>query len=169
MTTWTPLGDLRVGIDLVSVEDVANSVARFGQAYLERVFTPHELASTRPDPRSGDGRPAADGLAARFAAKEAVLKVLRPGEMRPDWHTIEIRRLTDGWCDVVLTGTAADLAYGAGLEDLGVSITHEGQAAAAVAVGRCRSAPASVAPGTSGEHMSDGGAIQAPEEHEVGR
>ncbi len=169
MTTWTSKGDLRVGIDLVSVEDVANSIARFGQAYLERVFTPHELASVRPDPQSGDGHPAVEGLAARFAAKEAVLKVLRPGDMRPDWRTIEIRRSTDGWCDVVLTGAAADLAIGAGLEDLGVSITHEGQASAAVAVGRCRSAHGSVTTATSGVHMSEGGAAQAPEEHEVGR
>jgi hypothetical protein len=61
------------------------------------------------------------------------------------------------------------MAIGAGLEDLGVSITHEGQASAAVAVGRCRSAHGSVTTATSGVHMSEGGAAQAPEEHEVGR
>ncbi len=146
MTTWSPAGDLRVGIDLVAVDDVAASVDRFGAAYLERVFTAAELASCRPDP-AGGAAPAADGLAGRFAAKEAVIKVLRPGDARPDWRTIEVHRSPEGWCDVVLTGSAAELAEAAGLDDLTVSITHDGGSASAVAVGRCR--PDRRAPGIS--------------------
>jgi holo-[acyl-carrier protein] synthase len=137
VTTWTPAGALRVGTDLVDVADVADSVARFGRAYLDRVFTPGELASTRRDPVADGDQPAADGLAARFAAKEAVIKVLRPGDARPDWRTIEIHRSSDGWCEVTLSGAAAELAEAAGLDDLAVSMTHEGGMASAVAVGRC--------------------------------
>lgn len=75
---------VRVGIDLTSVDEVAASIARFGDRYVARMFTPHEQAFCR----IGDGPEAnrpyrVESLAARFAAKEAVLKVLRPTGPRP--------------------------------------------------------------------------------------
>ena len=70
---------VRVGIDLTSVAEVAASVARFGDRYVERMFTPHEQAFCRiGDGPGGPGPYRVESLAARFAAKEAVLKVLRP-------------------------------------------------------------------------------------------
>ncbi len=71
---------IRVGVDVVAVSDVAESVDRFGDRYLDRIFTPHEVAYCRSEHGSGRGTQgySAESLAARFAAKEAVVKVLRP-------------------------------------------------------------------------------------------
>ena len=120
---------LRVGIDLVSVDDVASSIERFGDAYLERVFTPHELQTC-----TDAAEVRASQLAARFAAKEAVIKVLRPDDRTPAWREIEVWRYEAGWCEIRLHGSAAALAAAAGLGDLAVSITHDKGVAAAVVV-----------------------------------
>ena len=135
---------LRVGMDLVSVEEVAESVDHFGDRYVTRVFTPHEIETCR----SADGAVAGggargrdayaiDSLAARFAAKEAVVKVLRPVELQPDWRSIEIHRMTGGWCDIRLSGRAAELAAEAGIGELAVSLSHDASVAGAFVVGRC--------------------------------
>ena len=76
----------------------------------------------------------AASLAARFAAKEATIKVLRPEGHQPDWRSVEVRRDPNGWCTLALTGHAAALAEQAGIADLAVSLTHEGDVAAAVVV-----------------------------------
>jgi len=142
MTAVVP--ELRVGLDLVDVADVADAVARFGDRYVTRIYTDHEIACCRrpaPDATVVDGATAPgpayalDSLAARFAAKEAVLKVLRPVGMQPAWRSIELHRMTGGWCEIRLSGSAAALAAEAGLEGLAVSLTHEGDLAGAVVVG----------------------------------
>ena len=126
------LGGLRVGTDLVAVDQVAESVARFGDRYLGRVYTAHEVSCCR-------GTPAvvAAGLAARFAAKEATIKVLRPTGHQPDWRSIEIRRDPAGWCAVHLTDEAARMAREQGIDNFAVSLTHEAGMAAAVVVAVC--------------------------------
>lgn len=119
-----------VGADLVRIEDVRDALARHGDRYCARVFTEHELAVCR------DGAPAvtAERLAARFAAKEAVVKLLRCEGNQPDWRSLEIRRNEGGWCEVELSGTAREQAEAAGLEHISVSLSHEGDYALAVAV-----------------------------------
>lgn len=79
---------------------------------------------------------ACDSLAARFAAKEAVVKVLRPSADRPEWRSIEVHRMAAGWCEIRLTGRAAALAEAEGITEFAVSLTHEPPVAAAVVVGR---------------------------------
>jgi holo-[acyl-carrier protein] synthase len=123
---------LRVGVDLTSVVDVERSVARFGDRYVKRVFTPHEIESC-----ARGGQIASTGLAARFAAKEAAIKVLRPRDARPDYRSIEVRRHPDGWCELELTGTAAELAEAEGVRHLALSLTHEAGMAAAVVLAVC--------------------------------
>ncbi len=125
---------IRVGADVVAVHQVAESVARFGSRYLQRVYTEHELSSC-----AGSPPVQAAGLAARFAAKEATIKVLRPVGHQPDWRSVEVRRHSHGWCTMDLSGHAATLADQAGIADLAVSLTHEGDVAAAVVVALCRS------------------------------
>ena len=117
----------RVGTDLCSVPEVASSVARFGDRYLKRVYTDGELAYCLEEPTRS-----AERLAARFAAKEATVKVLRPEGWWPDWRTIEIRRDPGGWCELVLCGSAASLAEASGIVSLAVSVSHEGAMASAV-------------------------------------
>lgn len=125
-----------MGIDIVSVDDVDASIRRFGDRYLQRVFTAHELETC-----AGTEGPSASRLAARFAAKEAVLKVLRPGDISPLWREVEVWRHESGWCDIRLHGSAADLAAQAGIGDLAVSVTHERNSAAAVVVAAAMDVP----------------------------
>ena len=122
-------GPIRVGTDLCSVRDVEASVEAFGDRYLRRVYTEHELEYCGRDPQRS-----AERLAARFAAKEAVVKVLRPREARPEWKSIEVRRDPDGWCELSLTGTAARLAREQAIDSLAVSLSHEAGLANAVVV-----------------------------------
>ena len=117
---------LRVGIDLVQAATVAEALAEHGERYLDRVYTPTEQAQCAGDPLR---------LAARFAAKEAAMKVLRPGDAAVPWPSIETVRGDDGVPVLTLHGAAAELAAAAGITAFAVSLTHEGEYAAAVVVG----------------------------------
>lgn len=130
MSTGTAI---RVGADVVAVHQVAASVENHGARYLERIYTEHERHSC-----AGSPSVQAAGLAARFAAKEATIKVLRPAGHQPDWRSMEVRRHAEGWCTIALTGHAAVLADQAGIGELAVSLTHEGDVAVAVVVALCR-------------------------------
>jgi holo-[acyl-carrier protein] synthase len=120
---------LRVGIDLVGVRTVREALAEHGERYLRRVYTDGEIADCggleQPDPLR---------LAARFAAKEAALKALRVGDAAVPWTAIEVVRGAGGAPELALHGAAAELAARAGIGELAVSLTHEGEHAAAVVV-----------------------------------
>jgi holo-[acyl-carrier protein] synthase len=121
----------RVGIDLIAVESVEESIRTHDERYLNRVYTQRELA----DCRTSAGIDA-ERLAARFAAKEATMKILRPGAVAVPWNSIGVRR--DPGCapELELTGSAATLAGDVGISDFAVSLTHDGGFAAAVVVAR---------------------------------
>ena len=120
---------MRVGTDLVAVKNVAESIAKFGERYLARVFTPSERAYC-----TEVGRDAASHLAARFAAKEATMKALRPEGDAIDWQSIEVVRMPGGWCELAVTGAARALADKAGITSFSVSLSHDGEYATAVVV-----------------------------------
>ncbi len=124
--TNTPIA---VGVDFVDIAGVVRSVQRFGDRYLHRVFTEHEIASCQ-----GPLPVAAASLAARFAAKEATLKLLGRTRGRPDWRSIEVVRLPTGVCRLRLRGAAARLALEQGLGPFALSMTYEAGMAAAVVV-----------------------------------
>jgi holo-[acyl-carrier protein] synthase len=128
---------LRVGTDLVLVDTVRESLDRHAEHYLERVYTRREVE----DCRSARGLDA-ERLAARFAAKEATLKVLRPREEGIPWSAIEVRRDPSGWVALELSGPAAALADREGVTELSLSIAHEGDFATAVVVASCTSGSA---------------------------
>jgi holo-[acyl-carrier protein] synthase len=128
---------LRVGTDLVLIDTVRGSISSHGEHYLERVYTEGELK----DCRTADGIDA-ERLAARFAAKEATLKVLRPRDEGIPWNSIEVRRDPFGWVELELSGPAAVLASQAGVTELSLSIAHEGGFATAVVVACCASGSA---------------------------
>ena len=114
----------RVGIDLASVADVREAVAAHGDRYLRRVYTAQELLDCGGDPAR---------LAGRFAAKEAVIKVLRPRrDTALPWSDIEVLRHPEGWTEVRLAGSAARRAEHEGLAAFSVSMSHEGDTACAV-------------------------------------
>jgi holo-[acyl-carrier protein] synthase len=132
---------IRVGADVVAVHQVEESVTRFGSRYLDRIYTEHELSSC-----VGGSPVRAASLAARFAAKEATIKVLRPEGHQPDWRSVEVRRHSEGWCTMALSGHAAALADRAGIAELAVSLSHDGDVAAAVVVALCDAEAPATAP-----------------------
>jgi len=119
---------IAVGIDLVSVPEVRQAWHTFGERYLRRVYTSTELVDCR---MSADPAPR---LAARFAAKEATIKALMVEGAQPPWTSMEVWRHPLGWCEMRLTGHAARIAEERGIGRLAVSLSHEGNLAAAVVV-----------------------------------
>jgi holo-[acyl-carrier protein] synthase len=118
----------RIGIGLVPVDTVRESIDEHGARYLNRFYTERELRDCNHDEHLVPQR-----LAARFAAKEAVLKVLRPTEAI-SWRNIDVVRHEPGWVTVELEGHAAALAMQARLTDFELSITHADAYAAAVVI-----------------------------------
>lgn len=111
---------VEVGIDLVEVSRVAESVALFGDRFLKKVFTDAEIAyaTSSSSTSQRDQR-----LAARFAAKEATKKALRLEGV--GFRSIEVTRSASGACDLVLHGRSAP-------GPLSVSLSHEGDYATAI-------------------------------------
>lgn len=126
--TWS----VRVGVDLTAIADVEASMATFGERYLRRLFTNHELTSCGAGAEEIASGAVAASLAARFAAKEAVLKVLEPTGSRPEWRDIEVVRRADGSCRIQLHRNAALLAQANGVDGISVSLSHEAGIAVAV-------------------------------------
>jgi holo-[acyl-carrier protein] synthase len=119
----------RVGIDLVDVEAVRDSIARHAQRYLDRVYTDREIGDCRTA-----GGISAERLAQRFAAKEASLKALRAGDHAVPWQAIEVAGAAGG-PQLVLSGAARMLADEAGLHDWRLSLAcASGYASAIVLV-----------------------------------
>jgi holo-[acyl-carrier protein] synthase len=117
---------LRVGFDLVQVSGIANSVRQFGTAFESRLFTDSELEYSR----SGAGQ-FAERLAARFAAKEATIKALQLSNEGVNWRDIEVRKLRGGDCELALHGRVAELASQMRVEQLALSLSHDGDYAGA--------------------------------------
>ncbi len=118
---------MRVGIDLVSVQGVRDAIEAHAERYLQRIYSERELADCA-SPSGVD----AERLAGRFAAKEAMVKVLRAGDVGLPLNTIEVRRSPEGWVDLELHGIAEELADAQGLCDFALSISHDGGFATAV-------------------------------------
>lgn len=116
---------MEVGVDLIEVGRVAASLARFGERFLARVFTPAERAACEEQP---------ERLAARFAAKEAVAKALGAGIGDVAWTDIEIGRDARGRPTVTLRGPAAARAARLGLTRFALSLSHTREHAVAFVV-----------------------------------
>jgi holo-[acyl-carrier protein] synthase len=118
---------IRIGCDVHPVAELAHSVELFGERYLARVFTPFEREQCA-------GPTELDRLAGRFAAKEAVIKVLQlPSTAVVPWQSIEVRTGRNGVPYVVLSGRAADLAEKQGIDRIDISLSHDAGIAMAVA------------------------------------
>lgn len=117
-----------VGIDIIEIERIRSVLERRGDRFLSHVFVPceTEYCLSRREP--------ARHFAARFAAKEAVVKALavRRG-MLFLWRDIEILRNEDGAPSVRLTGRALDLATSRGVSEIRISLSHSETHAVAMA------------------------------------
>lgn len=117
----------RLGYDLVQISRIEESISHFGDSFKQRFFTIGELNYAH----LGEGM-CAQRLAARFAAKEAVIKALKLSEAGIGWREIEVRKLHDGDCEIVLHGRVAQLARAMGVAQVLVSMSHDGDYAGAM-------------------------------------
>jgi holo-[acyl-carrier protein] synthase len=115
-----------VGIDLIEIDRIEAAVARWGERFFKRVYTEAEREHCR-------GR--APELAARFAAKEAVMKALGTGIRGVGWREIEVLPNRDGKPLVHLYGGARRKAEELGLGAIAISLSHSRDYALASAVG----------------------------------
>lgn len=121
-----PEGTTELGIDIINVERIRNALQRHGERFPRRVLTDTESAYVRNRPET---------LAGRWAAKEAVSKVLGLGVRGVGWREIEIVRLPTGQPTVLLHDRAKLRADQLGMTRIAVSISHERDYAVAIAFG----------------------------------
>lgn len=118
------------GIDVVEIPRMAEVLKRHGERFVERIFTEAERAYCCGKKRE------LEHLAGRFAAKEAVLKVLGTGWVgKITWHDVEVINNPAGQPHVTLSGESADIARRLGITRIIVSISHTENWAAASAIG----------------------------------
>jgi holo-[acyl-carrier protein] synthase len=121
-----PQGTTEVGIDIIKVARIRDTLAKFGPRFSGRVLTPGEQRYVRDRPET---------FAGRWAAKEAVSKVLGLGVRGIGWKDIEIERLPTGQPAVRLHGRAEQRAGQLGMGRIALSISHESDYAVAIAFG----------------------------------
>lgn len=117
---------IRTGVDIIENARVARALDRFGARFLNRIFTPSEQ-------EQASGR--IQALAARFAAKEAVSKMLGTGIGPVRWLDMEILDGFMGAPRLVLHGSAKRWARWAGLREWSVSMSHIKSHSVAMATG----------------------------------
>ncbi|MBW4029360.1 MAG: holo-ACP synthase [Acidobacteria bacterium] len=118
------MATVAVGVDVVDVVRFALALERRPRL-IERLFTARERADTAERP---------ERLAARFAAKEAVLKALGSGLGDASFHSIEVQRTPSGAPEIVLYAEARDLATARGVATLHVSLSHTATTATAFVI-----------------------------------
>jgi holo-[acyl-carrier protein] synthase len=116
---------LRTGIDILEIERLSTLSLAIRDRFLNRVFTPREIAEAQGNWET---------LAGRFAVKEAVAKALGTGIGAVGWKSIEIQRGANGEPLLNLLEKAAEEAQAQGLQTWSVSISHSKGLAVAVVV-----------------------------------
>jgi holo-[acyl-carrier protein] synthase len=108
-----------MGIDIAEVARIREAIERHGARFLQRVFTPREIAYCQSH------RNSYDRFAARFAAKEAMMKALGTGWRRGvTWRDIEVANAASGKPGVNLAGKSLEIFRSLGGARIHLSITH---------------------------------------------
>jgi holo-[acyl-carrier protein] synthase len=116
------------GVDLAEVDRIRQAIERFGSRFIERVFTPAEIAYVERRRASRFER-----YAARFAAKEAGMKAIGTGWRRGvRWQDFEVANLLSGKPTLRLHGEAARVAERLRVRQVTLSLTHTATLAMAV-------------------------------------
>ena len=115
-----------IGTDIIEIARIERAVARWGERFLHRVFTGPELRCYGRSPQA---------LAARFAGKEAVMKLLGTGRIGVSWRDIETLHHPGGQPRLNLYGRAKNEAQKLGIKEIAVSLAHSREYAIATAVG----------------------------------
>ena len=123
---------LTTGVDIIEIPRIKQVLDRYGQRFLNRVFTPDEIAYCR-------GR--APNLAGRFAAKEATMKALGTGVRGVSWKDIEVIRADSGAPSLRLHGRAEKRAERLQMSEMSLSISHSREYAVAFVVAQREETP----------------------------
>ena len=115
-----------IGTDIIEIERIRGAIKRYDGRFLGRVYTPDELKIYGHHPHS---------LAASFAGKEAVMKVLGTGNRGVAWREIEVLFHDSGKPFIRLNGRAVKEAKKLGIKEIDVSMSHSKEYATAVAIG----------------------------------
>ena len=119
---------LGTGVDLCEVPRIEAAIERHGRRFLERIFTPREIAYA-------EGRANRfERYAARFAAKEAGMKALGTGWHGVAWRDFEVSNLPSGRPTLNFHGKAAGIARQLGVRRVALSITHTKEQALAMVI-----------------------------------
>ena len=117
------------GIDIAEVCRIRAAVERFGRRFIERVYTPAEIAYVERKANRWER------YAARFAAKEAGMKAIGTGWRRGvRWQDFEVANLISGKPTLRFHGVAAEFAKRLGVANVSLSITHTKETAMAFVV-----------------------------------
>ncbi|HEV2464247.1 MAG TPA: holo-ACP synthase [Acidobacteriaceae bacterium] len=107
------------GIDVVEIERIAHSIERYGERFLNRIFTEKEISYCQRK------RNSAESFAARFAAKEAGAKALGTGiQHGVTWKEMEVRRSPGERPTLHFSGRARQIAQRLGVRQVSLSLTH---------------------------------------------
>lgn len=115
-----------IGVDIIEIERIEAVITRWGDRFLRRIYTETELRQSGGDFSS---------LATKFAAKEAIMKVLGTGGRGVGWREIEIVNNAEGKPEVKLHGQALDRAKLSNLKNFSISLSDSREYAIAVALG----------------------------------
>ncbi|MGZ4836244.1 MAG: holo-ACP synthase [Terriglobales bacterium] len=116
------------GVDLCEIPRIESAIVRYGRRFLERVFTPQEIAYA--DAKANRF----ERYAARFAAKEAGMKALGTGWHGVAWRDFEVVNLPSGRPTLDFHGKAAEIAGKLGVKRVALSITHTKEQALAMVI-----------------------------------
>jgi holo-[acyl-carrier protein] synthase len=114
------------GVDIIEISRIRNMVKRWGNRFLNRIYTERELLICQRRPNR---------LASRFAGKEAVMKALGTGIRGISWREIEIDSEPSGKPVVNLYGKAKAKAESLGLEELAISLSDSREYSVAFVIG----------------------------------
>jgi holo-[acyl-carrier protein] synthase len=118
-----------MGIDLAEVPRIREAIERHGRRFIERVYTPGEIAYVESKANRFER------YAARFAAKEAGMKAIGTGWRRGvRWRDFEVANLPSGKPTLVLHGVAARFAERLSVSNIALSITHTAQQGVAIVI-----------------------------------
>ncbi len=129
---------LETGVDIVEIDRVADLARRYGDRFGRRVFGPDEWSAYQSQPSS---------LAARFAAKEAVIKAL--GSPHMALHEIRVVRKSGERPTIELIGRALERARALGVKHIALSLSHSQRYAVAFVVLQCEPGPRAPSTGSA--------------------
>jgi holo-[acyl-carrier protein] synthase len=118
-----------VGVDIIEIARIEKAINRWGDRFFRRIYTELELKLCRKRPAR---------LAARFAAKEAVMKALGTGVRGISWREVEILAEPSGKPRVHLYGKAQKKASDLGLDRVAISLSDSKEYAVAFVVGETK-------------------------------